>query len=64
LAQAASSSDYSLMTEEMVIAGAYIDNDPEKMSVFVGEDIAKIGLIIICIVIGVANLLGGNIRFG
>jgi len=52
------------MTEEMVIAGAYIDNDPEKMSVFVGEDIAKIGLIIICIVIGVANLLGGNIRFG
>jgi hypothetical protein len=64
LAQAASSSDYSLMTEEMVIAGAYIDNDPEKMSVFVGEDIAKIGLIILCVVIGVANLLGGNIRFG
>lgn len=64
LAQAASSSDYSLQTEEMVVAGAYIENDPEKMSVFVGEDVAKLGLIVICIVIGILNLAGWNIKFG
>jgi hypothetical protein len=61
LAQAAMASDYALMTEEMVICGAYIDNDSEKMSVFVGEDIAKLVLVGICIGLAVMWLAGVRI---
>ncbi|MDQ1281369.1 MAG: hypothetical protein QG670_2634 [Thermoproteota archaeon] len=59
-AQAAMSSDYTLMGAEQTVCGAYVDNDPDKMSVFVGEDLAKIVLIAISIIMGILWI--GGIR--
>jgi len=58
LAQAAMASDYTLLTAEQTIIGAYIDNDPEKMAVFIGEDVAKLILIAIAVIIGIAWIAG------
>jgi hypothetical protein len=61
LAQVAMSSDYALMTAEVSIVGAYIDNDPEKMAPFVGEDIVKLILIGITVSLGILWMAGVKI---
>jgi len=60
LSQLAQASDFTLMTAEMSIIGSYIDNDPEKMSVFIGEDFAK--LVLVGITIGLAILWVAGIK--
>jgi len=61
LAQVAMSSDYALMTAEVSIVGAYIDNDPEKMAPFIGEDVVKLILIGITIGLGILWMAGVKI---
>jgi len=58
LSQAAMTADYSMLNEEQVVVGAYIDNDPEKMAAFIGEDIVKLVMIAIMIVGGIAYIAG------
>jgi len=61
MAQAAMTADYTMTNEEQVIVGSYIDNDPEKMAVFVGEDVIKLVMVGIIIVTGIAWMLGVRI---
>jgi len=64
LSQVAMSADYTLMTAEMAVVGCYVDNNAEKMSAFIGEDVAKLILIATCVGLGILWMAGYHIFTG
>jgi hypothetical protein len=44
--------DYTMIGEELLVAGAYLSKDPQRMGSIVGQDLMK-GLALIILVIGV-----------
>ena len=51
--------DYTLIGEEVYVAGAYLSKDPVQMGSILSSDVAKI-LSIILIILGVIALIGGS----
>lgn len=52
--------DYTLVGEDMMVAGAYLSGTPLEIASVAAQDVAKCGAIILCILGCLLNLFGSQ----